>query len=194
MPIGQQDPDNGNIVKTELETNMRSNGQFSAPYDFIMNNLGFYVAVGADLFDIATLFNSTWFEFKILQKQMFMGHLQRHPSGMGISGMSTDTKQQNWINGLPDPKAIWWFGDWRKYIPPLVSFTLNLYGNESYQNMYNASTTTSTNLPANILAKLFTPGIVSAVSALPTLLPASVGGNGIKLIAIMNGVSNSPVQ
>jgi hypothetical protein len=106
VPIGQQDPDNGNIVKTEQETNMRSQGQFSPPYDFIMNNLGFYVAVGAELFDIATIFNYSRFEFKILQKIQFQGHLQRHPAGMGISGMSVQTGQQNWVNGIADPKSI----------------------------------------------------------------------------------------
>ncbi len=194
VPIGQQDPDNGNIVKTEQETNMRSQGQFSPPYDFIMNNLGFYVCVGAELFDISTIFNLTRFEFKILQKIQFQGHLQRHPSGMGVSGMSTATGQQNWINGIADPKAIWWFGDWRKYIPPMVNFTLDWYGNESYQNLYNAASITSANLPASIKAKLFDTGIVTAVTSNPTLLTAAAGGNGIKLIALMNGVSNGPVQ
>src|SRR5216684_4609980 len=69
VPIGQQDPYNGSQTKTEQETNMRSTGQFSAPYDFILNNLGFYVLAGADIFDISTFFNMGWFEFKILQKQ-----------------------------------------------------------------------------------------------------------------------------
>src|SRR5215469_7270178 len=121
IPIGQPDPSNGSQIKTELETNMRSQGQFSAPYDFILNNLGFYFVVGTELFDIGTVLNTAWFEYKILQKQQFMGHLQRHPSGMGVSGMTTVTAQQNWVNGIADPKAVWWFGDWRKYIPPLTS-------------------------------------------------------------------------
>ncbi len=194
VPIGQQDPDNGNIVKTEQETNMRTGGSFSPPYDFIMNNLGFYVCVGAELFDISTIFNQTRFEFKILQKIQFQGHLQRHPSGMGVSGMSTKDAQQNWINGIADPKAIWWFGDWRKYLPPQVNFTLDWFGNESYQNAYNASSVTSANLPASIRAKLFDTGQVTSVTSNPTLLSQAAGGNGIKLIALMNGVSNGPVQ
>jgi hypothetical protein len=181
-------------VKTEQQTNMRKGGEFSPPYDFIMNNLGFYVCIGANLYDIATIFNMTRFEFKILQKCQFQGHLQRHPSGMGVTGMSTATSQQNWINGIADPRAIWWFGDWRKYIPPTVNFSLDWYGNESYQNAYNAATTTSINLPSDILAKQFATGLVTAVTANPTLLPNTSGGNGIKLIALMNGVSNGPVQ
>ena len=194
VPIGQADPYNGSQTKTEQETNMRSQGQFSAPYDFVLNNLGFYVLAGAELFDISTLFNMGWFEFKILQKTMFMGHLQRHPSGMGISGMSTQTAQQNWMNGIADPKAIWWFGDWKKYIPPLTSFTLNINFSETYAQFYNAATVTSTNLPATVKAKLFDSAVLSATTNLPTFLPASLGVQGLKLLVIMNGLSNGPVQ
>ena len=61
IPIGQTDFQTGQ-VKTELETNMRSQGMFSPPYDFIMNNLGFYLSIGADLFDVSTLFSFAWFE------------------------------------------------------------------------------------------------------------------------------------
>ena len=194
VPIGQADPYNGSQTKTELETNMRSTGQFSAPYDFVLNNLGFYVLAGAEFFDIATLFNTCWFEFKILQKTMFMGHLQRHPSGMGLSGMTTQTAQQNWLNGIADPRAIWWFGDWKKYIPPLTSFTLNLNFSETYAQLYNTTSVTGTSLPATVKAKLFDSSVLSSTATLPTLLPASLGGNGIKLLVIMNGLSNGPVQ
>jgi len=194
VPIGQQDPYNGSQTKTEQETNMRSTGQFSAPYDFILNNLGFYFLVGANLFDIATVCNMGWFEFKILQKQQFMGHLQRHPSGMGVTGYSTQPAQGNWLNGIADPKAIWWFGDWKKYIPPLTSFSLNINFSETYAQFYNASAITGTSLPSDVKAKLFDNGPLTSTASLPTLLPASTGGNGIKLLCIMNGISNGPVQ
>ena len=194
VPIGQADPYNGSQTKTEQETNMRSTGQFSAPYDFILNNLGFYFLVGANLFDIATICNMGWFEFKILQKQQFMGHLQRHPSGMGVTGMSSQTAEANWMNGIADPKAIWWFGDWKKYIPPLTSFSLNINFSETYGQFYNATAITGVTLPANVKAKLFDNGPLTSVNSLPTLLPASTGGNGIKLLCIMNGISNGPVQ
>jgi len=193
VPIGGTDPQTTQI-KTEQETNMRSAGQFAPPYDFILNNLGFYVIAGAELFDIETVFNMAWFEFKILQKQLWMGHMQRHPSGMGITGFSTSGGQQNWLNGLADPKAVWWFGDWKKYIPPMVNFTLNVNFTESYQSFYNATTITSANLPSIVKARLFDTGIVTATTSLPTLLPNTAGGNGIKLLAILNGISNGPVQ
>lgn len=194
VPIGQQDPYNGSQTKTEQETNMRSTGQFSAPYDFILNNLGFYVLAGANVFDINTFFNMGWFEFKILQKQQFMGHFQRHPAGMGITGMSTQHGQQNWLNGIADPKAIWWFGDWKKYIPPLTSFSLNINFSETYAQFYNAAAITSANLPSDVKARLFDTGVIGATTTLPTLLPNTAGGNGLKILCIMNGISNGPVQ
>src|SRR5271157_2221332 len=67
-PIGTPDPYNGNIVKTDLETNMTSPRMFNPPYDCIVNNLGFYFAVGTRLFDMEQIMNFAWFEFKILEK------------------------------------------------------------------------------------------------------------------------------
>jgi hypothetical protein len=191
-PIGQGDPYNGNIAKTEQETNMRSAGFFAPPYDFILNNLGFYFLIGAQIFDIETVCNLCWFEFKILSKQMFMGHLQRHPSGMGVTGMTTTSSQQNWINGIADPKAVWHFGDWRKYIPPQVNFTLNINFSQTYAQYYNAATSAS--LPADIRSNLFDTGLLTSTASNPTLLPQTRGGNGIQLLVIMNGISNGPVQ
>ncbi len=191
-PIGQGDPYNGNQTKTEQETNMRSGGFFSPPYDFIMNNIGFYFLVGTELFDIQTVMNLCWFEFKILQKQQFMGHLQRHPSGMGLTGESTATSQQNWINGIADPKAVWHFGDWRKYIPPQVNFSLNINFTETYAQYYNAATSAS--LPAVVKTRLFDTGQLTTTATLPTLLSQAAGGNGIQLLVILNGISNGPVQ
>jgi hypothetical protein len=193
IPIGQADTQTTQ-TKTELETNMRSPGFLAPPNDFILNNLGFYISIGADLFDISTLCTFAWFQFKILQKAQWMGHLQRHPAGMGITGQTSATGQQNWINGSADPRAIWYFGDWKKYIPPQVNFSLEINFPESYQQLFNAASTTSANLPSNIKAKLFDTGIVTAVTSLPTFLPNTAGGNGIKLIAVMNGISNGPVQ
>lgn len=194
VPIGQGDPYNGNQTKTANETNMRSAGFLAPPFDFIVNNLGFYVEIGATLFDISTFFNMGRFEMSILQKVMFQGHFMRHPSGMGITGMSTATAEENWINGIADPRAVWHFDVWRKYIPPQVNFGVNIIFEENYQQFYNAATITSANLPSNVRASLFDAGPLTATTSLPTLLPQSVGGNGLRVLVIMNGVSNGPVQ
>lgn len=182
-PIGQPDPYNGNVPKTPLETNMRSTGQFNPPYDMILFNLGFLFVIGNRLFDIAQIVNHGWFEFKILEKTMWMGHLWRHPPGAGFSGMSTQTTESTWNNGIPSPESIWPFGNYRKYIPPLVNFSCTLNFPETYNTMYNSS------LPAWITATL---GAIGA--SLPTISTAGNGGNGIKLIAFMNGLSDGPVQ
>jgi hypothetical protein len=59
---------------------------------------------------------------------------------------------------------------------------------EIYGSYYN-SVGVTTNLPASVLARL---GAVQA--ALPTITAQANGGNGIQLIAFMNGISNAPVQ
>ena len=183
-PIGQQDPYNGNIAKTMLETNMRSAGMFNPPYDLIINNLGFKFQDGVRLYDMKLLCLMGWFEFKILEKTMWDGSMLRHPSGMGVLGYSTQSSESAWNNGIPGPGEIWWFGDYKKYIPPLVNFSLTLNFPESYNNFYNSL------LPADVQFALG----ASTSNALPTLLTSGQGGNGVQLMSIMNGLSDGPVQ
>jgi hypothetical protein len=197
-PIGQADPYNGGLVKTELETNLTKPREFSAPTDFILNNLGFYFLPGNLLFDIEQIINHCWFEFKILKKVLWMGHLERHPSGMGLYGMSNNATDTFIQNGVPEPSKVWHFGDWRKYIPPETTFSLTLNFTETYDAIYNGAGSGGTgasanNIPATILSKLITPGQITSANR-PTLLTQAAGGNGIKLICLMNGISNGPVQ
>jgi len=187
-PVGQPDPYNGNLPKTELDTNMRKSREFSPPYDMIVNNLGFYFVQGGLLFDMQQILTLGFMEFKILEKRMWAGHLWRHPPGVGIQGASTRWFESAWTNGVPHPAAIWHFGDYKKYIPPSVSFSLTLSFPETYGAFYN-SVGVTTNLPASVLARL---GAIQA--SLATLTTQANGGNGIQLIAILNGVGNAPVQ
>jgi len=181
-PLGQPDPYNGNQVKTELETNMRSPGQFNPPYDMIIFNLGFLFAIDNLIFDITQIVKLGWFEFKILEKTMWMGHLWRHPPGAGFSGATSNNSESVWNNGVPEPGAIWYFGDFKKYIPPLVNFSLTLNFPETYNTFYNST------LPANVTNAALT------ATGLPQITAESKGGNGIQLIAFMNGLSDGPVQ
>ena len=181
--LGQGDPDNGNIAKTLVETNMQGQGgQFNPPYDCIIFNLGFFFWWQDRLYDITQVCQFSWFEFKILEKRMWWGQLQRHPAGMGLTGYSTQTSESVWTNGSARPEDVWYFGDYKKYIPPLVHFELNLNFPETYNQYFNSS------LPAVITAS----GV--AGTALPTFLSAGQGGNGVQLVAIMNGLSDAPVQ
>lgn len=187
-PVGSPDPYNGNIVKTELETNMRKPREFSPPYDMIVNNLGFLFVQGNLIFDVQQIVTLGFFEFKILEKRQWAGHLWRHPPGAGFTGATTRWFESVWSNGTPNPAAIWHFGDYKKYIPPTVQFSLTLTFPEIYGSYYN-SVGVTTNLPASVLARL---GAVQA--ALPTITAQANGGNGIQLVAFMNGISNAPVQ
>jgi len=191
-PIGQPDPYNNSNVKTELDTNMRSTGMFNPPYDMIVNNLGFLFLFNNILYDIEQVMQMGWMEFKILEKTMWMGHLWRHPPGAGLSGMSTLTGQQVWNNGTPEPSAIWYFQDFKKYIPPMVNFSLTLNFPESYNAFYTGTSGTATLLPADILTELTAAGLTG--TSLPYIRAQGRGGNGIKLIAFMNGLSDAPVQ
>jgi hypothetical protein len=184
VALRQPDPNAANNPKTELETNMRSNGMFNPPYDLILNNLGFYFVAGNLLYDITQIVNWAWFEFKILEKTFFMGHLWRHPPGAGLTGFSTQTGQAVWNNGQPEPGAIYHFGNFAKYIPPLVNFSLTLNFPETVTQFLGGA--------GNIGATQTLFG--QAAGSLPTLATAAQGGNGIQLYAIMNGLSDGPVQ
>jgi len=186
-PVGQTDPYNTPAVKTFLETNIvGQGGQFSSPYDMVLTNLGFLFASDNTLYDITQLVKYSYFEFKILEKTFFKGHLWRHPPGAGISGMTTQTSESAWNNGIPDPGAIYYFGQWSKYIPPLTTFSLALNFFETVGVAFGG--TTAVTLGANAQAK------GQSAAALPTISTAAQGGNGIWLIAFMNGLSDGPVQ
>ncbi len=171
------------MAKTELDTNMREAKKFAPPYDLILNNLGFYFLINNRLYDVAQICNMAWFEFKILEKTFFMGHLWRHPPGAGIYGFTSQTNESSWCNGVPEPGAIYHFGSFAKYIPPLVNFSLTLNFPETFTQFLGSG-----NLGAANTAAGQAPGV------LPTLLTIGQGGNGIQLVAIMNGLSDGPVQ
>jgi len=174
----------GTPAKTKLETNMTPPaGQFNPPYDLVLNNLGFLFYPDVRLYDIMQVVKLGWFEFKILEKTMWDGNLLRHPPGVGVSGFTTQATESAWQNGEPIPSAIWWFENYRKYIPPLVNFSLTLNFPETYNTYYGAA-----NIPANVVAANPT------LTGLPTFLAAAQGGNGMQLQAWMNGLSDGPVQ
>lgn len=180
---GQPDPYNGNIAKTDVETNMPGQGgSFPPPYDLILNNLGFKFTEDCQLYDIIQFVKYAWFEFKILEKTFFKGHLWRHPPGAGITGFSTKGSQAVWGNGIPAPNAVYSFGDWAKYIAPLMTFSLTINFPETLNNFTNST------LGADATAA------GQSGTTLPTLLTTAQGGNGITLIAFMNGLTDRAVQ
>jgi hypothetical protein len=180
---GRPDPYNGNLVKYDLETNIPGQGgAFPPPYDLILSNLGFYFTTDCALYDINQVVKYAWFEYRILEKTFFKGHLWRHPPGAGISGFSTKGSQAVWLNGIPAPGAIYKFGDWSKYIAPLMTFTLNL----NFPETLNAFTNSTLGADATAAGQSGT--------TLPTLLTTAQGGNGLTIIAFMNGLTDRAVQ
>jgi len=186
-PVGRGDPYNASAIKTQLETNLQGQGgQFSSPYDMVLTNLGFKFAEDNSLYDITQIVKYGFFQFNILEKVFFKGHLWRHPPGAGFSGATSNTSESVWNNGVPDPGAIYYFGQWSKYIPPLTDFGLNLTFFETVGMAMTGSNT------GTLGAKATAAG--QSAASLPTLLTTSQGGNGIWLIALMNGLSDGPVQ
>ena len=186
-PQGQPDPYNASSVKTPLETNLTGQGgQFSSPYDLVLTNLMFKFSEDMRLYDIVQIVKYGYFEFKILEKTFFKGHLWRHPAGAGFTGMSTQTSESVWNNGVPDPAAIYYFGQWSKYIPPLTTFGLTLQFFESVG--VAAAGSTGGTLPATAVA------YGQSGSNLPTFATQAQAGNGVWLVAGMNGLSDGPVQ
>jgi hypothetical protein len=186
-PTGQADPYNASAIKTFLETNIvGQGGQFSSPYDMVLTNLGFIFGFDNRLYDITQIAKYGYFQFSILEKVFFKGHIWRHPPGAGLSGMTTQGSEAVWNNGIPDPGAIYYFGQWSKYIPPLTTFALTLQFFETV-GVAMSGTNGGTLGAAAVAAG-------QSGSALPTLLSAAQGGNGVWLIAFMNGLSDGPVQ
>jgi hypothetical protein len=184
---GQQDPNNASAIKTFLETNiMPPGGQFSSPYDMVLTNLGFFFDPLTTLYDIDQIMKFGYFQFTILEKVFFKGHLWRHPPGAGMTGVSTQTTESAYGLGVADPASIYYFGQWSKYIPPLTSFQLTLQFFETVG--VATSGTNGGTLPA------LNTFYGQSGSALPTLRTTGQGGNGVWLIAFMNGLSDGPVQ
>jgi len=186
-PQGQADPYNANAIKTLLETNLQGQGgQFSSPYDMVLTNLGFLFAFDNLIYDMTQIMKYGYFEFKILEKTFFKGHLWRHPAGAGVAGYTTRSTESVWNNGIPDPGAIYYFGQWSKYIPPLTSFSLTITFFETVGTAYAGSNSATLGANAQFYGQ--------SASALPTLATAAQGGNGIWLVGFMNGLSDGPVQ
>jgi hypothetical protein len=187
-PQGKPDPNQATQApKTFLETNITGQGgQFSSPYDMVMTNLGFLFAPDNRKYDITQFWKYGYFEFRILEKKFFKGHLWRHPPGAGMSGFSTQSSEGVWNNGVPDPGAIYYFGQWSKYIPPLTEFGMNLQFLETVGVAMSGSNGGQLGADALFFGQ--------SGSALPTLMTANQGGNGVWLIGFMNGLSDGPVQ
>lgn len=125
VPIGQLDPVTS-TVKTKLQTNMQRGNQFPPPRCLVLMQIGFYFSSTMLKADIDLMLNNYYIEFRIDEKIYFEGQLWQFPAGVGLTGTSTTTSQQAWLNGLPAPQYTRRYGDYAKYIAPLQQFSLTM--------------------------------------------------------------------
>jgi hypothetical protein len=163
---GQVDPYNAGVTLTKVQTNMPSQAQqgFAAPRDLVLDSIGYSFASNNRLGDQNNFIINSYFEFKILDKIFFEGPLTLFPSGSGIFGFSDITGEGVWQNGVAEVRNRKRFGDFAKYIAPLMQFSCIIY------------------FPAT--ANQFK--LLAAGS--PTF------GNGISLRVDLNGLTDRPVQ
>ncbi len=182
VPKGQTDQYTPSAVKTFVETNMTNAGMFTAPHDLLLQRIGFEFFADTRLYDIEQFLKFSYFEMNIDEKVFFRAPLQIHPPGTGISGATSQTGESSWVNGTPNPYATRSFGQYARYIPPLMNFGVTIY----FPETINAATNST------LSAQQTAQGQVG--TALPTLMTANNGGNGIWLKIYLDGLTDRPVQ
>lgn len=185
---GTQDVYNGNQVKTFVETNMLTGGMFTAPHDLLLKQIGFEFFCDSRLYDMEQILKYSYFEFTIDEKVFYRASMLLHPSGTGLSGVSTQTGESTYVNGTPNPYATRRFGDFARYIPPLMNFNVTIYFPETVGAATNTAVGATTNLSAIQVANGQT------AAALPILSTQGQGGAGVWIKVILDGLTDRPVQ
>lgn len=185
---GQPDQYNGNQVKTFVETNMLNSGQFSPPYDLLLQRICIGVNVDADLYDVQNIFKNSYVELTIQEKTFFRGGLDWYPSGTGITGVTTATSNSSFSNGTANPYATRTMGNFSRYIAPLMNFGVTIYFPETVGQATNTAAGATTNLSANQVINSQT------AAALPILKTQANGGAGLWIRVTLDGLVDRPVQ
>lgn len=185
---GQPDQFNGSQIKTFVETNMLTGGMFTAPHDLLLQRIGFEFGPDCRLYDIIQLMKYSYFELNIDEKVFYRGSMSFHPPGSGISGVSTQSTEGTYTNGTPNPYATRSFGNYSRYIPPLMNFGVTIYFPETIGAATNTAGGATTNLTADQVAESQT------AAALPILMTQARGGAGAWIKVILDGLTDRPVQ
>jgi hypothetical protein len=93
-PIGQGG-------KTKVDTNLEQPQRINDPGWMNAVALGFYFGAATLLLDITNFLEQSYMEFWVGNKVYLEGPYQCYPGGAGLMGVSTDTAQQTFTNGLP---------------------------------------------------------------------------------------------
>lgn len=129
-PIGQGDPYYGNTAKTKLITNMQRGNQFPPPRCLVIMQVGFYFSSQMAKSDIDLVMDNAEIEVRIDDKIYMEGQIWEFPAGVGLAGVTTQTSQSVYTNGLPSLEATRRYGEYSKYIAPLQQFSMviNFFG------------------------------------------------------------------
>jgi hypothetical protein len=167
-PIGQGDPLYGNVTKTKLITNMQRGNQFPPPRCLVIMQLGFYFSSQMLKSDIDLLLDNCFVELRIDDKIYMEGPLWQYPSGVGLAGVSTQTGQAAYTNGLPSLEATRRYGEYSKYIAPLQQFSMTI-------TFSGTPPTTSANI-------------------IPEAGGSTATNNAVYLVCFMDGLTDRSVQ
>ncbi len=94
------------VVKTKQQTNMEQVSQLPAPQHFNATALEIFFATNMLKTDIDSVLNNYYLEFWIGQKIYAEGPLFKFPGGAGLAGVSQQSGQQTFSNGVPNPMAV----------------------------------------------------------------------------------------
>ena len=155
VPVGSLDPVT-QVNKTRVQTNMISAGNqygFGATRCLILMAIGFQFSSFLNKSDVDLIMNNCFMQFQIAEKVFYEGTLDLWPGGFGLYGVSTQTGEETWTNGIANPHCMRRFGiEYGKYIAPTVPFTLTITfpTNQPTLTGFNGSSTPGAILnPAN---------------------------------------------
>lgn len=175
-PIGQGDPYFGNLAKTKLITNMQRGNQFPPPRCLVIMQVGFYFSSQMNKNDIDLIMDNAYIEVRIDDKIYMEGQIWEFPAGVGMAGVSTQTGQAVFTNGLPTLEATRRYGEYSKYIAPLQQFSMviNFPG-----------------VPPTLGATLVTGGGIGGTWGAPT---ANANNAALYLVPFFDGLTDRSVQ
>ena len=125
-PIGGGDPYYGNVAKTKVITNMVRGNQFPPPRCLVIMQVGFYFSSQMVKSDIDLIMDNAYIEVKIDEKIYMEGQLWQFPAGVGLAGVSTQTGQSVFTNGMPTLNSTRRYGEYSKYIAPQQQFSMTI--------------------------------------------------------------------
>lgn len=164
--------------KTKIDTNMELVQQLPAPLWMNVTGIGFWFGSDTIKLDIDLIVNSSYIEFWVGQKVYLEGPLQCFPGAAGLAGVSTQTNESVFTNGVPGPG---------NYFDVRLPAGLGLGGGNVSDGLIGITILQNQQFSVRVLA----PGggaTLTAAAAVPT------PGNGARVMAYLYGILSRGVQ